>query len=146
MGDNHLEAAARSGLRRGLFVYVVMLLGAGLALAYAISSGISGLGYVTVSVVGVVAVLLAHQVFQHARDLAAPLAETEGLVQRKWQRADLVIVWQSYYMQVGRAIFKVEALDYHLIEPGIPVKIVHFPRTLGVVSVHKLPALAADPG
>ena len=131
------ETVARSALRRGLFVYGAMLVGTALVLAYAFSQGISGIGYVTVSIVGLVTALLAHQVWQHALDLGSPPVESEGPILRKWQRADLVIVWQSYYIQVGRAIFKIEPLDFHLFETGMAVKLVHFPRTLSVVSVHK---------
>lgn len=139
-----VEAVARSALRRGFLLYVAFLGGAVAVLTYAIASGVTGIGYVTVSIVGVVAVLLAHQVWQHARDLGSPLAESEGPIVRKWQRADLIIVWQSYYIHVGRAIFKIEPLDFHLVEEGTYVKIVHFPRTLNVVSVHQQAAPRAD--
>ena len=87
--------------------------------------------------------------WQHARDVGSPLAETEGAVLRKWQRADLVVVWQSFYVQIGRAIFKVQPLDYELVKEGMYIKVVHFPRTLNVVSVHEMPggvAPSADAG
>lgn len=140
--DVDVEAAARSDLRRGLLVYAAMLVGAVVVLVYAFSSGISGIGYVTVPFVGLVAVLLVYQVYQHARDLTSPLVESEGTILRMWQRADLVIIWQSYYIQVGRTIFKIAPLNYHLLEVGKSVRVVHFPRTLDVVSVD----LARVPG
>ncbi|MBI5287454.1 MAG: hypothetical protein HY873_00610 [Chloroflexi bacterium] len=133
------EPAARSALFRSMVIYAVLLAADALVVAYAVREGVHGIGYVTVSIVGVVGLLLAYQVWQHLRDLGSPLAETEGVVLRKWQRADLVIAWQSFYIQIGRAIFKVQPLDYHLLESEMYVKIVHFPRTLNVVSVHEIP-------
>jgi hypothetical protein len=134
------KPAARTALLRGLVVYSALLVADALVVAYAVTAGVRGVGYVTVSLVALVGLLLAHQVWQHARDLGSPLAETEGVVQRKWHRADLVIVWQSYYIQIDRTIFKVQPLDYHTVREGTYLKVVHFPRTLNVVSVHEIPA------
>lgn len=139
------ESTARSGLFRSMVIYAVLLAADGLVVAYAVSEGVRGIGYVTVSLVGLVGLLLAYQVWQHARDLGSPLTETEGVLLRKWQRADLVIAWQSFYIQIERAIFKVQPLDYHLLEPEMYVKVVHFPRTLNVVSVHQIGGGAPPP-
>jgi hypothetical protein len=48
----------------------------------------------------------------------------------------LIILWQSYYVAVGRGIFRVAPEDYILIDEGMFVKVVHFPHTLQVVSIH----------
>jgi len=133
------EPAPRSALLRNLAVYAALLVVDALVVAYAVRSGVGGIGYVTVSFVALVGLLLAYQVWLYGRDLGSPLTETEGVVLRKWQRADLVVVWQSFYVQIDRSIFKVEPLDYHLVTDGTYIKIVHFPRTLNVVSVHVIP-------
>ena len=39
---------------------------------------------------------------------ASPIT-TEGEILRKWQRAELIIAWQSYFIQIERKIFRVEA-------------------------------------
>jgi hypothetical protein len=117
-----------------------------LAVYYIVSSGPEGAGYVTLTVVAVVGLLLAHQVWMHVRDLSSPLAESEGVVLRKWARADLIIAWHSYYVNVERRVFRLEPQDHVMIDEGMYVKIVHFPRTLNVVSVHEVRGGARAPG
>jgi hypothetical protein len=101
------------------------------------------------SIGGVVALLLGYQVYAHWRDMRSPLAESEGVVQRIWSRADLVIAWHSFYVTVDRKVFRLQPEDYVQLEDryrslsrldppvDVYVKIVHFPMTLNVVSVHE---------
>ena len=103
-----------------------------------LSSGASGAAYVTLTIVGIVGLLLGYSAYQHIRDLGGPLAESEGLVARKWSRADFIIVMQSYYIMVERVVYKLQPEDYIHLEEGMYVKIVHFPHTLSVVSVHEV--------
>jgi hypothetical protein len=121
-----------------MLIYTVLLAVDLVVVAYIVSSGVRGAGYVTLSIVGAVGLLLAYEVWQHFRDIGSPLAESEGIVLRKWKRADLVIAWDSFYIQVGRVIFKLDPRDYLRIEADMYVKIVHFPRTLNVVSIHEM--------
>jgi hypothetical protein len=90
---------------------------------------------VSLSVTVLLGLLLAQQVWQHARDAGSPPVETEDVILRKFQRAELLIMWQNHYLQVGRAFFNVDARDYILVREGQVVRVVHFPRTLKVVSV-----------
>ena len=102
------------------------------------TNGPQGVGYVTLAIVAVVGLLLAYQVWMQFRDLGAPLAESEGVVQRKWSRADLIIAWHSYYVAVDRRMFRLQPEDHVMIDEEMYVKIVHFPRTLHVVSIQQL--------
>jgi len=131
------ERIARASLRRSTIIYSAILGIDLLVLAYIISTGASGAAYVTFTIVGIVGLLLAYNVVQHVRDLGSPLTETEGTILRKWSRADLLIAWHSYYLNVDRAIFKVSPIDYALLNEGMYVKVVHFPRTLSVASIHE---------
>ncbi len=133
------ESAARSSLRRSAFIYLLLLAVDVLVMSYIIASGEGGGAYVTLSIVGAVGLLLAYHVAQHLRDLGAPLAESEAVINRKWSRADLIIAWHSYYITVGRTVFRVKPEDYVLLNEGMYVKVVHFPSTLNVVSVHEAP-------
>jgi hypothetical protein len=94
---------------------------------------------VTLSIVALVGLLLAYQTVQHLRDLSAPLAESEGAIVRKWTRADMIIAMQSYYITVDRVVFRVKPEDYIHLSEAMYVKVVHFPNTLTVVSVHEAP-------
>jgi hypothetical protein len=116
-----------------------------LAVYYIASSEPGGAGYVTLTVVGVVGLLLAWQVVMHVRDLGSPLAESEGVLQRKWSRADLIIAWHSYYINVERRVFRLQPEDHVLLDEGMYVKVVHFPRTLHVVSIHEVPGTRPPP-
>jgi hypothetical protein len=132
------EQRARSSLRRGLAVYLTFFLADAAVVSYLISAGLGGVRYVTLSVVGVVGLLLLYQVIQHVRDLDAPLAETTGAIARKWSRADLFIAMQGYYIAVDRAIFRLPSEEWVNLSVGTYVKVVHLPNTFGVVSVHEL--------
>lgn len=131
------ESAARASLRRSLAVYTLFLITAILVFVWVAANRQGGGSFVTLVIVGIVALLLIVQVVQHLRDMNAPLAETEGPIVRKWKRADLIIAWDSYYISVGRSVFKIQPEDYiHLAEQR-RVTVVHFPRTLHVVSVQE---------
>ncbi|MBI5283470.1 MAG: hypothetical protein HY874_00105 [Chloroflexi bacterium] len=132
------ESSARSSLRRSTFIYALMLAADVLVLGFIAANGASGGAYVSLTVVGLVGLLLCYYVLQHVRDLGGMLAESEGVVTRKWTRADLIIAMQSYYITVERTIFRVRAEDYLYIDTGMYVKVVHFPHTLNVVTVHEI--------
>jgi len=133
------EPAARSSLLRGTFFYLLLTVADAVVCYYIFTNRQSGAAFITLSLVGAVGILLAYQTLQHARDIGAPLAETEGAIARKWQRADLIIAWQSYYVAVNRVVFRINPEDYVMVDEGMYVKVVHFAHTLGVVSVHEAP-------
>ena len=133
------ESAARASLRRTMVFYLALLATDALVVYYIAASGATGGAYVTLSIVALVGLLLAYQVLQHLRDMGAPLAESEGVVARKWSRADLIIAMQSYYITVGRTVFRIKPEDYVYLKEQMYVKVVHFPNTLTVVSVHEAP-------
>lgn len=139
------ESKARADLFRGLLIYGALLAAAAAVIGYIISARASGAAYVTLTIVGGIGILLAYQVVQHWRDLRLPLAESEGIVQRKWSRADLIIAWHSYYLTVDRTVFRVQPEDYVNIDEGMYVKVVHFPNTLNVVSIHEIMRPPPDP-
>jgi hypothetical protein len=130
------ESAGRAALRRGMVIYGVLFAVAVLVVWYIVSNEPRGLGYLTLSIVGLVGLLLGYQLWSHARDIGSPLVETEGEVVRKWSRADLVIAMHSFYIMVDRTVLRVQPDDYLAIDVGSYVKVVHFPRTLNTVSVH----------
>ena len=132
------EGAARSALVRGLLIYLGILALDVLLLWYIVSAGVQGGGYLTLVLFGGIAMLLVYQVIEHVLDLRSPLAETEGVVQRKWKRADLIIVLDSFYITVDRAVFRVRPEEWVHLEEAMYVKVVHFPHTMNVVSVHEL--------
>ncbi len=131
-------AAARASLRRSALTYAALLVVDIAVAAYIIEARAGGAAFVTLSFVVVVGLLLVYQVAQHVRDFEARLAETDGVVVRKWKRADLIIAMDSYYLTVGRTVFRLRPEDWIHVDEQMYVKIVHFPHTLTVVSVHPI--------
>jgi len=132
------ESVARAALRRGTVIYSALFLLDAAVFWLVVSAGASGMAYVTLTIVGIVGLLLGYVTVQHIRDIGGPLAESEGVVTRRWSRADLIIFMQSYYIMVGRSVYKLRPEEYIHLEEGMYVKIVHFPHTLDVVSVHEV--------
>jgi hypothetical protein len=136
------EASARRSLWRGLVAYSVLLLG-DLALLYVFAAaGVEGFGYVSLAVLALIGLLLAYQLWTHVRDLGSPAMESEGQILRKWSRADLIIAWQAYYISIGRRVFRIEPGDYVMLDEGMHAHVVHFPRTLNVISVEQIRVVA----
>ena len=135
-----------------MVIYTALLMPALAVLVWIATSDPKGFAYFSMSVAGLVALLLGYQVLAHYRDLRSPLVETEGLVTRVWSRADLVIAWHSYYVSIEcnpvagaapvRKLLRLQPEEYVHLEdrfrstsqldpPGtMYVKVVHFPMTL----------------
>jgi xanthosine utilization system XapX-like protein len=133
------ERAARAALFRSFVFYSVVLLGIVALLTWLATFR----AYVALVLFGGIGVLVAYQVVQHYRDLREPLAESEGVVARVWSRADLIIALHSYYITVGRTVYRLQPEDFVPLE--LYVKVVHFPHTLNAVSVHEIVRHPSDP-
>jgi xanthosine utilization system XapX-like protein len=132
------ESAARGALRRSTVIYLLLFLAAAVVVYYIATNRESNLAFVSLSIVGIVGLLLGYYVYQHLRDLMSSLTESEGVILRKWSRADIPFLLQGYYIAVNRTVFRVQAEDYLHLREEMYVKIVHFPHTLNVVSVHEV--------
>jgi len=132
------ESAARASLFRSLLIYAALFAADIVVLYWVVAASKGPAAFVTLSIVGVVGLLLGYQVWQHFRDMRAPLAESTGVVLRKWSRADLIIAWHSYYLTVDRTVFRVQPEDFIKVDEAMYVKVVHFPHTLNVVSIHEV--------
>jgi hypothetical protein len=143
-----------------MIIYAALMTPALAVLVWLATSNPTGFAYFSMSFAGVVALMLGYQAFAHYRDLRSPLVETEGVIKRVWSRADLIIAWHSYYVSVesapveggavSRKLLRIQPEDYvHLedrfrtvsqLDPALEiyVKVVHFPWTLNVVSIHEI--------
>jgi hypothetical protein len=54
------------------------------------------------------------------------------------ERADFIIAWDSFYVLVNRNVFRLQPEDYGALDEDMYVKVVHFPNTLNVVSIHEI--------
>ena len=129
--------AARSSLRRTVLVFTPLFLlslaGIGIIIFNLAREGASGL-IITLVLLLLAAFLTGHQSIQSLRDLRSSPTVSGGLVDRKWSRSDLFIL-RSYYIYVGRSVFKVTPLIYSELEEGDSVLVNHYPHTNTVIAV-----------
>lgn len=135
------RSPARAALLRNLLLFTPFLLIALVALVFLLvetaSDGASGGRVVGLALVGLLTLLLAYQVVQSLRDLFAPLVETTGEVERRWSRADLILL-RSNYVFVARNVFRLPPEQWVQVEVGDTVRIVHYPHTGAVEEVEVL--------
>lgn len=130
--------SARASLIRGTLIYSAFLILDIAVIVLILIARTGNAAFITLAFVAFVGILLAIQVMQHVRDLRATLVETDGVVVRKWRRADLIIAMESYYLTVEGSVFRVRPEDWIHIDEGMRVRIVHYPHTLNVVTVQEL--------
>jgi hypothetical protein len=134
--EEALRAARASLVRTALLftpLFLLSLAGMGVVIWELVSEGPSGL-IITLLLLCLAAFLTGHQSIQSVRDLRSSPRISNGLVDRKWSRADLVIL-RSYYIYVDRSVFKVTPLIYTELEEGDTVSVNHYPHTNTVISV-----------
>ena len=136
-GPEEAHRAARSSLRRTVLVFTPLFLlslaGMGIIVFSLVREGPGGL-IITLLLLSLAAFLTGHQSIQSLRDLRSSPHVSSGAVERKWSRADLFIL-RSYYIYVGRLVFKVSPLIYHELEEGDTVLVNHYPHTNTVIAV-----------
>ena len=135
MEEREREARGRGGLRRGVLLYLAMTAVAVTICVLVFIHRASNGAFITIVIVGGIGLLFAFQTLQHIRDLTHPLARTEGAIAKKWQKADLIIAWQSYYIALNRKMFRIDPHDYIMVDEGMRVTVEYFPHTLNVVAV-----------
>jgi hypothetical protein len=131
------ERTARASLVRGALIYTP-LFAAGIILTALSLLRLLDAGIVLTVIEALLTALFGHQSIQSIRDLRASLVRTEGRVGRKWTKMDFLIS-RSHYVSLGRNIFRIPVVDWHLLEEDDLVAIVHYPHTGAVTRVEHLP-------
>jgi hypothetical protein len=129
--------AARATLVRTALVFTPLFLlslaGVGGIIFNLVREGPGGL-IITLVLLCLAGFLTGHQSIQSLRDLRSSPRVSSGLIDRKWNRADLFVL-RSYYIYVERSVFKVSPLIYVELEEGDMVSVNHYPHTNTVISV-----------
>ena len=129
--------AARAALVRTALVFTPLFLlslaGVGAVIWELVVEGPGGL-IVTLVLLCLATFLTGHQSIQSVRDLRSSPRTSGGLIDRKWNRADMFIL-RSYYIYVERSVFKVIPLIYGELEEGDRVSVSHYPHTNTVISI-----------
>jgi hypothetical protein len=141
--DYH-AASARAALIRGAAIYTPLFV-AGVIMTVLSVLRVLDAGRVLTVLEALVTLLFGHQSIQSIRDLNATVVRTEGRIGRRWTKMDF-LVSRSHYISVGRAIFRIPVVDWHLFEEDEAVAVIHYPHTGTVVAVERLPASADSRG
>lgn len=132
---------ARTSIVRTLLLFTPLLAMVLVILALiAISGRDDGFGagvIVGLTVVGLVALLLAYQVVQSVRDLLGEPVERDGRVERAWSRNEYLLFRNSYIFVNGN-VFRLSPEQDVEVELGDTVRIRHYPHTATVVAIEVL--------
>ena len=134
---NHRQALRRSALiyvPGGVTATVLFLIG-----LMNLLGGNPG-AIVAVIVVGFLAFALDHEALAAVRDLRAEPVVSEGTVLRIWTRSRILIFGRIHYILVGKRVFELGPEPARAITEGDRLRVEHWPRTNGVISVHRISA------
>jgi hypothetical protein len=140
-------SSARAAVLRSFLLFAPFLAVAIVALVYLVlevsSDGLRAGLAVAIAIVGVITALLTYQVVQSFRDLFSQLVQTEGVIERKWSRSD-ILIFKNDYVFVNGTVFRIEPEHAIRVNLGDTVRLVHYPHTGTVDSVEVLPREAAE--
>ncbi|MDA0364672.1 MAG: hypothetical protein O3B31_08375 [Chloroflexi bacterium] len=116
----------------GAVIATTLFLVAGLSLL----TGNVGAIFATV-IVGLIAFAVDYEALSAARDLRSEPRVTEGHVLRKWSKGRVAFLGRVHYVLIGRSVFEVGPIAASELTAGDQVRIVHWPHTNGVISIHR---------
>ena len=119
---------ARTALVRSVLLFLPFLAIVLAAFFALIAGGVHGGAIIGVVVVALVALLLAYQIVQSLRDLVTQPVETEGLVERRWNRNEFFI-FRNTYIFVHGDVYRLSPEQELEVEIGNMVRVRHYPHT-----------------
>ena len=130
---------ARTSIVRSMLLFAPFLALALAVLAVLAGDAADGGGgaFVGLTLIGLVALLLIYQVVQSLRDLLAQPVETEGRVERRWNRNEFFLFRNSYAF-VGGNVFRLSPEQEVHVDLGDKVRIRHYPHTATVEAIEVL--------
>lgn len=89
---------------------------------------------------GLIGFALVYESRAALRDLRSEPVMTEGEVDRVWKKSKLLIFGRQDYLLVSKQVFEVGPITATELSVGQAVSIRHWPYTMRVVSVGRLPS------
>ena len=143
-------SSARAEVLRTAILYTPLFVASLIGLVLMLV-GVWDFAIVLLIILLILSFLFGYQSIQALRDLKAEPRTTRGPVSRIWSKMDLFVT-RSYYIRVGRNIFRVPFPVYFDLreeakrmknagiedEYAIEVQVVHYPHTGSVESVERL--------
>jgi hypothetical protein len=130
------QRSARLSLIREAVAYTPLFI-AGIVLTVLSILNRIDAGPVLTIIEAVLTILFGYQSIQALRDLQADLVRTDGVIGRKWSKMDFIVT-RSHYIAVGRKIFRLNVVDWHLNEEGDHVSVLHYPHTGTVAQIERI--------
>lgn len=128
---------ARTALVRSVLLFAPFLAVVLVAFVALVMGGLSGGAIAGAVVVGLVALLLGYQVVQSLRDLLTQPVETEGQVERHWNRNEFFI-FRNTYIFVRGDVYRLSPEQELHVEIGDDVRVRHYPHTGTVDAIEVL--------
>ena len=101
--------------------------------------------WVGFAILGLIALLILPLLVAALQDLRAAPIETEGLLGRKWSKADF-FVFRSHYFLIGKRVFRVnKAVWVTIPEPPGRIHLLHYPHTNTLIDWKSVPDPSTDP-
>lgn len=128
---------ARTVLVRSVLLFLPFLAIVLVALVTLVRGGVSGGAIIGVVVVSLVTLLLGYQIVQSLRDLAGHPIETEGVVERHWNRNEF-FVFRNTYIFVEGDVYRLSPEQELHVEIGHRVRVRHYQHTGTVEAIEVL--------
>jgi hypothetical protein len=128
--------SARIAVIRDAVIYTP-LFAAGIVLSALSLVRVLDAGPVLTGIVLLLTALFGYQSIQALRDINAELVRTEGRIGRHWSKMDFIIT-HSYYISVAGKIFRIPALEWHMLREDDRVAVTHYPHSGAVAGIEQL--------
>lgn len=129
----------RRRLMRTVLLYMpgaVIATGLFLVAALSLLSGNAGAIFATL-IVGLIAFAVDYEAISALRDLRSEPRVTEGPVLRKWSKGRIAFFGRVTYVLIGRSVFEVGPIAAMEVTAGDELRVLHWPHTNGVISIHR---------
>ncbi len=131
---------ARSKVVRSAAVWTpIFVVSTALSIAFAVLALDSPGAWISFAIAALIGVLSGVSALGALRDLYTEPVETQGLVERKWRKSD-ILVFRGHYILCRKRVFRVPREDYEeMPEAGGGIIIRHYPHTNALVAWSKTP-------
>ena len=133
------EDAHRKVVRSAAVWTPIFVVSTALSIAFAVLALDSPGAWISFAIAALIGFLSGVSALGALRDLYAEPIETQGLVERKWRKSD-ILVFRGHYILCQKRVFRVPREDYEeMPEAGGGIIIRHYPHTNALVAWSKTP-------
>lgn len=138
------EDARRKVVRSAAVWTPIFVASTALSIAFAVLALDSPGAWVSFAIAALIGLLSGVSALGALRDLYAEPIETQGPIERKWRKSD-ILVFRGHYILCQKRVFRLPREDYEeMPEAGAGIIIRHYPHTNALVAWSKMPEPPAE--